>query len=39
MTKKGKKVIPALTMLGDWAKECMKEEKLAPECEECLSEK
>lgn len=36
MTKKGKKVIPALTMLGDWAKECMKEEKLTPECEECL---
>ena len=39
MTKKGKKVIPALSMLGDWAKECMKEENLCPECEECLSEK
>ena len=26
-------------MLGDWAKEYMKEEKLAPECEECLQEK
>ncbi|MBQ2644683.1 winged helix-turn-helix transcriptional regulator [bacterium] len=39
MTKKGKKVIPALSMLGDWAKECMKEENIVPECEECLSEK
>ena len=39
MTKKGKKVIPALSMLGDWAKEFMKEENIVPECEECLSEK
>ena len=39
MTKKGKNVIPALTMLGDWAKGYMKEEKLAPECEECLQVK
>ncbi len=39
MTKKGKKVIPALSMLGDWAKGCMKEENICPECEECLSEK
>lgn len=39
MTKKGKKVIPALTMLDDWAKGCMKEENIVPECEECLSEK
>ena len=39
MTKKGKKVIPALSMLGDWAKECMKKENICPECEECLSEK
>lgn len=39
MTEKGKKVIPALTMLGDWAKGCMKEENICPECEECLSEK
>ena len=39
MTEKGKKVIPALTMLGDWAKKCMKEENICPECEECLSEK
>ena len=39
MTEKGKKVIPALSMLGDWAKECMKEENLCTECEECLSEK
>ena len=39
MTKKGKKVIPALTMLGDWAKECMKEENFYSECMECLSEK
>lgn len=39
MTKKGKKVIPALKMLGDWAKEFMKEENICPECEECLSEK
>ena len=39
MTKKGKKVIPALSMLGDWAKGCMKEENIVPECEECLSEK
>ena len=37
MTKKGKRVIPALTMLGDWVKEYMKEEKLTPECEKCLS--
>ena len=35
MTKKGKKVIPALSMLGDWAKEYMKEEYICPECEEC----
>ena len=27
MTKKGKKVIPALTMLGDWAKEYMKKKE------------
>jgi DNA-binding HxlR family transcriptional regulator len=39
MTKKGKKVIPALKMLDDWAKEYMKEEKFAPECEKCLSVK
>ena len=39
MTKKGKKVIPALTMLGDWAKEYMKEENFYSECKECLSEK
>ena len=39
MTKKGKKVIHALIMLGDWAKGCMKEENIVPECEECLSEK
>ncbi len=39
MTEKGKKVIPALTVLGDWAKECMKKENIVPECEECLSEK
>lgn len=38
MTKKSKKVIPALSMLGDWAKECMKEENICPECEECLSD-
>ena len=36
MTKKGKKVIPALSMLGDWAKGCMKEENICPECKECL---
>ena len=39
ITKKGKSLIPALAMLGDWAKECMKEENIVPECEECLSEK
>ena len=39
MTKKGKKVIHALSMLGDWAKECMKGENIVSECEECLSEK
>ena len=39
MTQKGKKVIPALTMLDDWAKEYMKEEKFAPEFEKCLSVK
>ena len=35
MTEKGKKVIPALTMLGYWAKECMKEENVYPECGQC----
>ena len=38
MTKKGKSVIPTLSMLGDWAKEYMKEENICPECEECLSD-
>ncbi|MBR1908612.1 helix-turn-helix transcriptional regulator [bacterium] len=38
MTQKGKKVIPALSMLGDWAKEFMREENICPECEECLSD-
>ncbi|MBQ8460633.1 helix-turn-helix transcriptional regulator [bacterium] len=38
MTKKGKSVIPALSMLGDWAKEFMNEESIVPECEECLSD-
>ena len=38
MTKKGKSVIPALSMLGDWAKEFMREENICPECEECLSD-
>jgi len=38
MTEKGKKVIPALNMLGIWAKEYMKEENITPECEECLSD-
>ena len=37
MTEKGKSVIPALTMLGDWAKMYMKEENSSPKCEECLS--
>ena len=39
MTKKGKSVIPALTMLGDWAKEFMKEENLNAECEGCITNK
>ena len=39
MTEKGKKVIPALSMLGNWAKEFMKEENICPECEECLQVK
>ena len=38
MTEKGRKVIPALIMLGDWAKEFMKEENICPECDECLSD-
>ena len=38
ITEKGKNVIPALTMLGDWAKNYMKEENICPECEECLSD-
>ena len=39
ITKKGKSLIPALAMLGDWAKECMKKENIESECKECLSEK
>ena len=39
MTKKGKSVIPALSMLGDWAKKFMREENICSECEECLSDK
>ena len=38
MTQKGKNVIPALIMLGDWAKNYMKEEKITSKCEECLSD-
>ena len=38
MTEKGKRVIPSLTMLGDWAKSCMKEENILPECSVCLSD-
>ena len=38
MTEKGRKVIPALIMLGDWAKEFMREENITPECPECLSD-
>ena len=38
MTEKGKKVIPALDMLGNWAKEFMREENICPECDECLSD-
>ena len=38
MTGKGKSVIPALDMLGTWAKGYMKEENIYPECEECLSD-
>ena len=37
LTKKGKNVIPALTMLGDWAKDYMKEETIKSKCEECLN--
>ena len=36
ITKKGKSLIPALAMLGDWAKECMKKENIESECKECL---
>lgn len=36
MTKKGESVIPALSLLGDWAAKYMKEENIIPECEECL---
>lgn len=39
MTEKGKKVIPALDMLGNWAKEYMNDENICPECVECLSDK
>lgn len=38
MTEKGKKVIPALTMLGNWAKNYMIEEEILPECENCIAE-
>ena len=37
ITKKGKSLIPALAMLGDWAKECMKKENIESDCKECLS--
>ena len=38
LTKKGKDVLSALYMLGDWAAKYMKEENITPECEECLSD-
>ncbi len=38
MTEKGKKVIPALTMLGEWAHEYMRKENITTECEEYLSD-
>ena len=38
LTKKGKDVLSALYMLGDWAAKYMKEENITPKCEECLSD-
>lgn len=38
LNKKGKEVISALTMLGNWTIKYMKEENIIPECEECLSD-
>ena len=34
LTEKGKNVIPALIMLGDWAQKYMGDENINPECEE-----
>ena len=38
LTQKGKDVLSALYLLGDWAKKYMKEENITPKCEECLSD-
>ena len=38
MTEKGKNVIPALSLLGDWAKDYMKQENTISECQICLSD-
>ena len=37
LTKKGKNVIPALIMLGEWALTYMKEDDIRSECEKCLN--
>ncbi len=37
MTPKGKKVIPALSMLGDWAKKYMEEEDIHNKCNDCIA--
>lgn len=38
LTQKGKDVLSALYLLGDWAEKYMQEEKITPKCEECLSD-
>ena len=38
LTKKGKDVLSALYMLGDWAAKYMKEENITLECDKCLSD-
>ncbi len=38
MTEKGKKVIPALSMLGDWAQKYMHDDNIKPVCGACLKQ-